>query len=168
VSCTSVLNTVIKGLFKERENLGARESRQNPALDRPRPITIYSRKSDYCPGFASYWVCSSSPRWHQDSGRRELEPRLLHYIAQYLSLQGVEHFNTPIYIVVSRASKSAIEAIEKCRGRIVCKYYNALALQDCVEGRTDRVSAAPTRREDIGKFLFQDNTKVCSLSNVCN
>jgi len=62
---------------------------------------------------------------------------------------GVERFNTPIYVVVSRASKSAIEAIEKSGGKVVCKYYNALSLQDCVEGRADRVSAAPTRREDI-------------------
>jgi large subunit ribosomal protein L15 len=75
-------------------------------------------------------------------------------------LQGVEHFKTPIYVVVSRASKSAIEAIEKCGGKVVCKYYNALALQDCVEGRTDRVSAAPTRREDIGELLFQDDIEV--------
>lgn len=71
-------------------------------------------------------------------------------------MQGAEQFKTPIYVVVSRASKSAIEAIEKRGGKVVCKYYNALALQDCVEGRTDRVSAAPTRREDIGKLLFQN------------
>jgi hypothetical protein len=56
-------------------------------------------------------------------------------------------------VVVSRASKSAIQAIEKSGGKVVCRYYNALALQDCVEGRADRLSAAPTRREDIGKML---------------
>ena len=53
-------------------------------------------------------------------------------------------------MVASRASKSAIEAIEKAGGKVVCKYYNALALRDCVKGRDDRMSAAPTRREDIG------------------
>ncbi|PPQ86882.1 hypothetical protein CVT25_012601 [Psilocybe cyanescens] len=62
---------------------------------------------------------------------------------------GVEHFHTPIYVIASRASKSAIEAIEKNGGKVVCKYYNTLALQDCVEGRVDRIAAAPTRREDI-------------------
>ncbi|PPQ63194.1 hypothetical protein CVT24_005739 [Panaeolus cyanescens] len=68
---------------------------------------------------------------------------------------GAEHFKSPIYIVASRASKSAIEAIEKNGGKIVCKYYNSLALRDCVAGRLDRISAAPTRREDIlwyGKY----------------
>jgi len=58
----------------------------------------------------------------------------------------------PLYVVASRASQSAIKAIEKKGGKIVCKYYNELALRDCVKGRTDRVSAAPTRREDIGEF----------------
>ena len=30
-----------------------------------------------------------------------------------------------------------------------CKYYNDLALRDCVNGRTDRIEAAPTRKTDI-------------------
>ncbi|EAU88424.1 hypothetical protein CC1G_05190 [Coprinopsis cinerea okayama7 len=62
---------------------------------------------------------------------------------------GASELKTPIYVVASRASKSAIEAIEKAGGKIVCKFYNDLALRDCVKGRTDRISAAPTRREDI-------------------
>jgi large subunit ribosomal protein L15 len=67
--------------------------------------------------------------------------------------QGATHFHSQIYVISSRASKSAIEAIEKWGGKIVCQYYNPLALRDCVEGRRDRISAAPTRREDIGTFL---------------
>lgn len=74
----------------------------------------------------------------------------LHAIA-YL-LKGVQHFKTPIYITPSRASKSAIKAIEDNGGKVVCKFYNPLALRDCVKGRTDRVAAAPTRREDISEF----------------
>jgi large subunit ribosomal protein L15 len=50
----------------------------------------------------------------------------------------------------SRASASAIKAVEKKGGSVICKYYNDLSLRDCVRGRTDRVAAAPTRREDIG------------------
>lgn len=69
------------------------------------------------------------------------------------SLQGLQDFHTPIYITPSRASKSAIKAIEDQGGKVVCKYYNDLALRDCVKGRTDRVEAAPTRREDIGALL---------------
>lgn len=67
-------------------------------------------------------------------------------------LQGVQHFKIPIYITPSRASKSAIKAIEDNGGKVVCKFYNPLALRDCVKGRTDRVAAAPTRREDISEF----------------
>ncbi|KJA27334.1 hypothetical protein HYPSUDRAFT_179284 [Hypholoma sublateritium FD-334 SS-4] len=68
---------------------------------------------------------------------------------------GANHLTTPVYIIASRASKSAIEAVEKTGGKLVCKYYNTLALGDCVKGRIDRLSAAPTRREDIvwyGKY----------------
>lgn len=31
----------------------------------------------------------------------------------------------------------------------MCQYYNKLALDDCVKGRTDRKSAAPIRKPDI-------------------
>lgn len=65
-------------------------------------------------------------------------------------MQNASELKTPVYIVASRASKSAIEAIEATGGKVVCKYYNELALRDCVKGRTDRVSAAPTTRKDIG------------------
>ena len=72
----------------------------------------------------------------------------------YKHFKGHEHFKTPIYVVASRASKAAIDAIERNGGKVVCKYYNALALRDCVQGRSDRISAAPTRREDIGKLYI--------------
>ena len=72
----------------------------------------------------------------------------------YKILKGHVHFKTPVYVVASRASMAAIHAIERNGGKIVCKFYNALALRDCVEGRSDRISAAPTRREDIGRLLI--------------
>lgn len=53
----------------------------------------------------------------------------------------------------SRASKSAIKAIESRGGKVVCKFYNMLSLRDCIKGRKDRSSAAPTRREDISKCV---------------
>lgn len=62
---------------------------------------------------------------------------------------------SPLYVIASRASNSAIRAIENKGGKIVCKFYNDLALRDCVKGRTDRVSAAPTRREDIRKSTVE-------------
>ncbi|KAI0055478.1 ribosomal protein L15 [Artomyces pyxidatus] len=62
---------------------------------------------------------------------------------------GAEQLKVPIHIVPSRASKSAIRAVEQLGGSVFCRYYNRLSLYDCVKGRTDRVAAAPTRREDI-------------------
>lgn len=67
--------------------------------------------------------------------------------------KGADLFKTKIYITPSRASKTAIKAIEKHGGKVVCKYYNPLALRDCVKGRTDRIEAAPTRRSDICMLL---------------
>ncbi|GBE82532.1 ribosomal protein L18e/L15P [Sparassis latifolia] len=62
---------------------------------------------------------------------------------------GAEHLKTPIHITPSRASQTAIRAVEKLGGTVFCEYYNPLALRDCVKGRTDRVQAAPTHRRDI-------------------
>ncbi|KAF9027149.1 hypothetical protein BDZ89DRAFT_1067153 [Hymenopellis radicata] len=62
---------------------------------------------------------------------------------------GSSFFKSKIWITPSRASKSAVKAIEANGGTVVCKYYNPLALRDCIHGRTDRTEAAPTRREDI-------------------
>ncbi|KAI0736905.1 ribosomal protein L15 [Fomitopsis betulina] len=62
---------------------------------------------------------------------------------------GAEHLKTPIHITPSRASQSAIRAVEKLGGTVICKHYNDLALRDCVHGRTDRTEAAPTNKRDI-------------------
>jgi large subunit ribosomal protein L15 len=44
----------------------------------------------------------------------------------------------------------------------VCRYYNDLALRDCLKGRTDRVSAAPTVRKDIREYLsISRQVKAC-------
>lgn len=67
-----------------------------------------------------------------------------------LMTQGAEHLKTPIHITPSRASTSAIRAVEKLGGSVFCKYYNDLALRDCLKGRTDRTEAAPVRQTDIG------------------
>jgi len=89
----------------------------------------------------------------------------MYFISHLCSLQGSEHLEVPLYIIASRASQSAIKAIEDKGGKIVCKYYNSLALRDCVEGRIDRISAAPTRREDISKLpnIFPH---CCSTNNM--
>ncbi|KAG8984077.1 YmL10 [Tulasnella sp. JGI-2019a] len=62
---------------------------------------------------------------------------------------GAAYLKSPVFLEVSRASQSAIKAIEKNGGRVTCKFYNDLALKDCVDGRTDRKSALPVRKNDI-------------------
>lgn len=68
--------------------------------------------------------------------------------------QGKEFLRSQIHVVSSRASKSAISAIERMGGTVYCKYYNPLSLRDCIDDRADRVAAAPTRRKDIGAFAI--------------
>ncbi|KDN51822.1 hypothetical protein RSAG8_00371, partial [Rhizoctonia solani AG-8 WAC10335] len=64
---------------------------------------------------------------------------------------GAEFLKAPVHIESSRASQSAIKAIEALGGSVKCVYYNPLALRDLVKGRTDRKRAAPTRKSDIGE-----------------
>lgn len=46
---------------------------------------------------------------------------------------GSAHLRTPVHVVVSRASKSAIAAVEAAGGSIVCRYYNATSLRALIE-----------------------------------
>jgi hypothetical protein len=71
-----------------------------------------------------------------------------------------------VFLEVSRASQSAIRAVEKAGGSVVCKYYNDLALKDVVHARTDRVSASPVRKADICEAFLLDLTPVTSLTYV--
>ncbi|CAE7209836.1 unnamed protein product, partial [Rhizoctonia solani] len=66
-----------------------------------------------------------------------------------VSGEGAEFLKSPVHIEPSRASQSAIKAIEALGGSVRCIYYNPLALRDLVKGRTDRKRAAPTRKSDI-------------------
>ena len=60
---------------------------------------------------------------------------------------------TPVHITPARASKTAIRAIEKLGGSVFCKYYNPLAIRDCIKGNTERTQAAPTKKTDICQYL---------------
>lgn len=69
-------------------------------------------------------------------------------------MQGTDQLTSAVHLEVSRASKKAIHAVEKLGGSVVCKYYNELALKDCIDNRTDRKSAAPIRKNDICACLW--------------
>ncbi|PCH38300.1 ribosomal protein L15 [Wolfiporia cocos MD-104 SS10] len=81
---------------------------------------------------------------------------------------GSQFLKSPIHINASRASQSAIRAIEKLGGSVICNYYNPLALRDCVKGRTDRLQAAPTHRRDILWYTNWHNRGYLSPTAVKN
>ncbi|KAH9812200.1 ribosomal protein L18e/L15P [Melampsora americana] len=61
-----------------------------------------------------------------------LDSRAVHGIKDGVKLlgKGTSYFNTPnLTIIVSRASKSAIETIESLGGTVICKFYNRLTLR---------------------------------------
>lgn len=67
---------------------------------------------------------------------RELyESRCIHKVGDGVKLlgDGSKHLTTPVQLIVSRASRSAISAVEEAGGSIVCRYYNATSLQALVK-----------------------------------
>ncbi|MCJ1474891.1 YmL10 [Lambiella insularis] len=58
-----------------------------------------------------------------------------------LLADGAQDLHTPINIVISRASASAISAIEKAGGSIVTRYYSPFAIQRILRGTTDPINS---------------------------
>ncbi|CAG7846505.1 SubName: Full=Related to MRPL10-mitochondrial ribosomal protein, large subunit {ECO:0000313/EMBL:CCA70215.1} [Serendipita indica DSM 11827] len=134
------------------------EGGQNPITLRfPKRGFVNHTKREYAPlnlDRLQHWI---------DTGRLESSPdkpitahelersNCVHGVHGGIKLlgDGLSALRSPIFIQPSKASKSAIHAIEEKGGAVLCRYYNALALRDCIKGRTDRKSAAPTRRDDI-------------------
>lgn len=62
----------------------------------------------------------------------------------FLSIQGSKHLSQPISILVSKASTSAIQAIESLGGSITCRYYTPLTL---------RALTKPHKWTDLGRIV---------------
>ena len=69
---------------------------------------------------------------------------------QYFSQNG-KKFKTPIDIEVSRASKSAIKAVEDAGGRITCVYYNKLGLRALL--KPEKFDIIPRRARPKPKII---------------
>ncbi|TFK72595.1 ribosomal protein L15 [Pluteus cervinus] len=101
-----------------------------------------------------HWIdqgrLSSSPE-QPITARELLQSGCVHDVHDGIKIlgDGAAKLKTSLYIVASRASQSAISAIEDKGGKVLCKYHNKLALQQTVKGSQDQVDAAPTRRADI-------------------
>ncbi|KAH9469665.1 hypothetical protein Pst134EA_006950 [Puccinia striiformis f. sp. tritici] len=98
-----------------------------------------------------------------------LDSRIVHGIKDGVKLlgKGTADFRTPnLTIVVSRASQSAIEAIEKLGGTVICKFYNRLSLRALLKphrfsakNRFLPNDAHPVRKTDWMRYSDWDNRR---------
>lgn len=83
-----------------------------------------------------YWIDQGRLNPLEPITIKELyESRCIHCIRDGVKLlgDGNGHMRTPVNLVVSRASQSAIQAVEAAGGSIVCRYYNATSLRALVK-----------------------------------
>ncbi|KAI1773652.1 hypothetical protein F4818DRAFT_449036 [Hypoxylon cercidicola] len=77
-----------------------------------------------------------------------------------LLARGADSLKQPIDIVVSRASASAIEAVEKAGGKIMTRYYTKQAITRLVQGKSFHTDKPlPTGPEHVGPVLEQVRQK---------
>ncbi|WFD02380.1 YmL10 [Malassezia obtusa] len=83
-----------------------------------------------------YWIDQGRLNPAEPITIRELyESRCIHRVRDGVKLlgDGSGHLKTPVHLVVSRASQSAIRAVEEAGGSIVCRYYNATSLRALIK-----------------------------------
>lgn len=108
-----------------------------------------------------------------DSGRldptKQITPkelfdaRLLTRVRDGIKLlaRGKEQLKTPINIMVSRASKQAIEAVEATGGRIITRYYTKMALKRLIKGESiSSEEPLPQGREYVDGVLQKVRAKL--------
>ncbi|KIO20223.1 hypothetical protein M407DRAFT_139851 [Tulasnella calospora MUT 4182] len=109
-----------------------------------------------------HWIdagrLTSSPQ-NPITARELLLSGCIHNVKDGVKLlgDGAEQLKSPVFVELSRASKSAISAIESKGGKVLCKYYNNLALKDLVHGETHRQEALPVRKTDILWYAKKSN-----------
>lgn len=98
-----------------------------------------------------------------------LDSRIVHGIKDGVKLlgKGAADFRTPnVTIIVSRASQSAIKAIEDLNGTVVCKFYNRLTLRALLKPHRFAAKhrflpgdAHPTRKQDWMRYSDWENRR---------
>ncbi|MCJ1284025.1 YmL10 [Xylographa opegraphella] len=63
-----------------------------------------------------------------------------------LLADGAQELRTPINIIISRASKSAIAAVEKIGGSVMTRFYTPFAIQRILKGTTDPINSLRSER----------------------
>lgn len=90
------------------------------------------------------------------TARELVESRCIHSYGDGVKVLGRDHLllETPIHLVVSRASQTAMDRIESLGGSIECKYYTANTLRALVkphkyEGRLLPRDAVPVLKKEL-------------------
>lgn len=68
-----------------------------------------------------------------------------------LLARGLEELRDPVNFVVSRASKAAIDAVEKAGGSVVTRYYSPFATAKVLRGEMDPIHSLASRIQISGK-----------------
>ena len=96
-----------------------------------------------------YWINQGRLDPTQPITLKELnESRCIHGVSKdgvKLLARGKEELNTPINVIVSRASAEAIEAVEKLGGTVTTRYYTPFAIQKILRGQMDPVNSLQSR-----------------------
>ncbi|EST08986.1 Ribosomal protein L18e/L15P [Kalmanozyma brasiliensis GHG001] len=81
------------------------------------------------------------------------ETRCIHSLKDGVKIlgEGAQHLADPVNLVVSRASQSAIEAIEKAGGSVECRYYTPLSLRALVKPHKFAGKILPRSPDPINK-----------------
>lgn len=87
------------------------------------------------------------------------ETRCIHSLKDGVKIlgEGANHLEIPVNLIVSRASQTAISAIETAGGSVECRYYTPLSLRALVKphkfaGKILPRPADPIAKKDLGKF----------------
>ncbi|PKI83921.1 YmL10 [Malassezia vespertilionis] len=101
----------------------------------PKRGFVNSHAQDFVPlnvDRLQYWIDQGRLDAERPITIRELyDTRCIHRLGDGVKLlgDGRRHLVNPVQLVVSRASQSAIRAVEDAGGSIVCRYYNATSLR---------------------------------------
>ena len=74
-----------------------------------------------------------------------------------LLARGSEEIKSPLNVIVSRASASAIEAIENAGGTVTTRFYTPFAIQRILKGKTDPInslSSQPIEGQEPARSAF--------------
>lgn len=98
-----------------------------------------------------YWINSNRLDPTQPITLRELnKSRCIHGVGRdgvKLLARGKEELQTPIHIVVSRASAEAISAVEKAGGSVTTRYYTPFAVRKILRGEMDPIHSMKSQIE---------------------